>query len=470
MTPTRAPPSGHDHYYDDCRLGGDDPRTTPPTCVDEKEKPMREQPKAQRIRRGLLLLVAVTVAVVAASAAVAATSVRASGPTTITFWNGFTDADQPAVMALVNKFNASQNGVRVKVSIMKWAVLFQKLLPAFAAGQGPDIVAMDTQQLPGYASKGVFQPIGDLYASNAVPTKHLNTAAKASSMYQGKQYGVPMSFGDAAFYWNKDLFAKAGLDPNSPPKTWAEWASDAVKLTQGDDGQGRPTQYGIVFPDQQAVQVWPVLMWENGGGVVSANGKQATIASPASVQAVKYWADLVLNKHVSPTGLTGVDADKLFAAGKAAMELNGPWASGAYKGDGLNFGLGNIPAGPKGRATVGISIAMYLNAKADAKKKAAAAAFFNYWNSKPVQIAWSLHSGWPPTRTDIPATAFKSNPYISKFAAAGTYARFYLGGVKQFAAIDGTVVIPTIQKIENGANIDETLQAAQQQIASLLGQ
>jgi ABC-type glycerol-3-phosphate transport system substrate-binding protein len=431
---------------------------------------MRKQVTTQRIRSGLLLLVVAGVAVVAATAAVAASSVRSSGPTTITFWNGFTDADRPTVEALVNKFNASQTKYKVQLNIMKWDVLFQKLLPAYAAGQGPDIVAMDTQQLPGYASKGVLQPIGDLYASNAVPTKQLLPAAKASSVYQGKQYGVPMSFGTAAFYWNKDLFAKAGLDPNTPPATWAEWASDAVKLTQGDDGQGRPTQYGVVFPDRMAVQIWPVLMWENGGGVVSADGKQATIGSAASVQAVNYWADLILSKHVSPTGLTGVDADKLFAAGKAAMELNGPWASGSYKSAGVNFGLGNIPAGTKGRATVGISIAMYLNAKDDAAKKAAAAAFFNYWNSKPVQVAWSLHSGWPPTRTDIPASAFKSNPYISKFAAAGKYARFYLGGVKEFAAIDGTVVIPAIQKVENGANVKQTLQAAQKQIDALLSQ
>lgn len=429
---------------------------------------MRMHARVRNIRTGVIVVLALTVAVVAATAA-AASATRSSGRTTITFWNGFTDADQPAVTALVNKFNASQSKYKVQVNIMKWNILFQKLLPAFAAGKGPDIVAMDTQQLPGYASKGVFQSIDDLYSSNKVPSSKLLPAAKASSTYRGKQYGVPMSFGTAAFYWNKDLFAKAGLDPSRPPQTWAEWASDAVKLTQGDDGQGRPTQYGVVFPDQQAVQIWPVLMWENGGGVVSADGTKATIGSPASVAAVKYWADLVLNKHVSPTGLTGVDADKLFSAGKAAMELNGPWASGAYKAAGLNFGLGDIPAGPKGRATVGISIAMYLNAKTSGAKRDAAAAFFNYWNSKRVQIKWSLHSGWPSTRTDIPAAAFKSNPYISKFAAAGKYAQFYLGGVKQFAAIDGTVVIPTIQKIENKqGTIDQNLQDAQSKIDSLL--
>jgi multiple sugar transport system substrate-binding protein len=429
---------------------------------------MRMKARPRKTRSGVLLTAALAVAVLGVTAAAASTT-RASQRTTITFWNGFTDADQPAVMALVNKFNASQSKYKVQVDIMKWADLFQKLLPAFAAGKGPDIVAMDTQQLPGYASKGVFQPIDDLYSSNAVPSKKLLAAAKASSTYRGKQYGVPMSFGTAAFYWNKDLFAKAGLDPNKPPQTWAEWSSDAIKLTQGNDGQGRPTQYGVVFPDRQAVQIWPVLMWEGGGGVVSTDGTKATIASPASVSAVKYWADLVLNKHVSPTGLTGVDADKLFSAGKAAMELNGPWASGAYKSAGLNFGLGDIPAGPKGRATVGISIAMYLNAKVSGAKRAAAAAFFNYWNSKAVQIKWSLHSGWPSSRTDIPASAFKSNPYIAKFAAAGKYARFYLGGVKQFAAIDGNVVIPTVQKIENNqGSIDQLLQDAQNQINTLL--
>src|SRR5207244_1848714 len=114
-------------------------------------------------------------------------------------------------------------------------------------------------------------------------------------------------------------------------------------------------QYGVVFPDRFAVPVWSILLWGNGGDVVSADGKKALIDSPNSVGAVKYWSDLILNKQISPTGLTGVEADKLFQAGKAAMEINGPWGAGGFAAAGVNFGLGLVPAGPKARATIGIS-------------------------------------------------------------------------------------------------------------------
>ena len=57
----------------------------------------------------------------------------------LTFWNGLTGPDRPAVEKLVSSFNASQTGVHVTMDIEPWDTLYQKLLPAFQAGTGPDL-------------------------------------------------------------------------------------------------------------------------------------------------------------------------------------------------------------------------------------------------------------------------------------------------------------------------------------------
>lgn len=427
-----------------------------------------------RGRRIACLVIAVLMTVVAGCGDdEGGTTSAASGSSekvTLTFWNGFSDADRPAVEELVRRFNESQSKVQIDMTITKWDVMFQKLLPAYSAGKGPDIVAMDTQQFPGYASKGVFAELGDLYDSGAIPADELVDTAPAASMYDGKQYGVPMSFGTTLLYWNKKLFKEAGLDPDRPPADWDEWAEYARKLTKDENGDGKPEQYGVVFPETAAPNVWALLLWGTGGGVVSEDGKTATLGDPASIEAVDYWSKLVLEDHISPIGLTGVDMDKLVQSGKAAMMVNGPWAGGGLEQAKVDYGLGDVPAGPAGPATLGISIAMSLNAKADDAKKQAAAEFFSFWNSAESQTYWSLNSGFPPTRKDVDPADLAENPNIQKFAASADQAKFYLAGVPRYAEVNDNVFIPTIQKILNKRGTpQELLPQAAEEITPLLG-
>src|SRR4051794_24981104 len=156
----------------------------------------------------------------------------ASGPSknvTLTFWNGFTGPDRPALEAIVKKFNASQDKVKINMTVMPWDVFFQKLLPAYAAKKGPDIAAMDTVQLAQYADKGVFADLEDLYGDSAFPADKLVQSAADATKWDDKHYAVPMNFTTLLLYWNKDMFKQAGLD--SAPTNWQEWQDDAKKLT-----------------------------------------------------------------------------------------------------------------------------------------------------------------------------------------------------------------------------------------------
>lgn len=414
----------------------------------------------------LLLVVGLLTAALAATVAYGRTQ-SGKKEVTITFWNGFTGPDGPALKALVKKFNAQNAGrIKIDMTIMPWDVFYEKLLPSWASGNGPDLVAFDAAQLPQYADKGVLAPLDDLYGHGVDKSKLVASAVNAGK-WKGHYYGIPMNFTTLLLYWNKKMFAAAGI--KSPPKTWAQWQRDAVKLTIDRNHDGKPEQYGYSIADHETVPMWPILIWGNGGAIVSPDGKKSMLGSPATISAVSQWARLVTQKHISPIGLAGADADNLFLSKKAAMEVVGPWMTNGFKQAGIDFGLAMVPAGPKRQVTLGTSVHFEVNAHVDSDTKAAIYKWISFWNSKPSQIAWALGSGFPPDRTDITAAELKKNPYVAEFGKYAGKSKFYLANVKDYSKVDGDVFSAAIQKILNKkGSADEILKAASKQLESIL--
>jgi multiple sugar transport system substrate-binding protein len=365
----------------------------------------------------------------------------------------------------VKKFNDSGQGVKVDMTIMPNDVLTQKLLPAYAAGQGPTVAALDTGLFPGVVAKGVIAPVDDLY-TNGLDAKILPQANLASTKYQGKQYGVPFAATCTMLYYNKKLFAADGI--SKPPTTMTELAADAVKLTHYSSGDQTKNTYGFIVPDHAAPATWAVLLDAMGGGVVSDDGKSSTLGSPSTIKAMNFWSDLILHKHVSPAGLGGVETDNLFAAGKAAQYINGPWVSASFKSAGVDFGVVPVPAGSATQECTAVGTNMHLNAKATDAQKAAAYKFFTFWNTPQNQTFWAVTTGYPPNLSTVPPSAYASNATASTFATAKG-AKFFLPGIVNATEINNDVVTPTIQKITEGqASADSLLPEESKQIDTLL--
>jgi len=391
-------------------------------------------------------------------------------PVTVTFWNGFTGPDRPALEGLVKQFNAAHPDIKVKMSIMPWDVFFQKLLPSFASNKGPVLAAMDSVQLPRFATKGVFQDLGDLIGDSKLDTSKLVKSAYDAGKWEGKQYGIPMNFTTLLLYWNKGMFKAAGLNPNKPPTTWAQWASYAQKLTKDKNGDGKPEQYGLALADHETVPMWPILIWGGGGQVVSPDGEKAMLNDPKTVKAVQYWSNLVLNKKISPVGLSGADADKLFQSKKAAMEVVGPWMTTGFKSAGIDFGLAMVPKGPAQQVTLGTSVHFAVSARASDDEKQAAMEFIKFWESPKSQAYWAVGSGFPPTRTDIKAAALSKNPWVAQFGKYSKQSRFYLANVADFQQVNDNAFVPAIQKILNKKGSPSSiLNQYNKQIDSALG-
>lgn len=345
----------------------------------------------------------------------------------LTFWHGYTEADGKVLDEIVADFNASQSDVTITTVTKTWAVIGDTLLPALAAKNGPDIVALPAENMPVYAAKGALMTLDDWYASASTKAAALSPSAVEMELMEGSYYGVPLGFVPLSVIYNKTLFAKAGI--TAFPTTWDEWVAAAKKLTIDKNGDGTPEQFGLALPDHATVGngVWASLLYGNGGGIVDSG--KSVLDSEQNISTLKYWVKAVAQGHISPTGIDGVGSDKLFSSGKAAMEVGGPWMAFVAKDANIDYGVAAIPAGPKTQASSAIGISASVTEQADDAKKAAAQRFFDYLFTAPVATKWALGSGWPPLRTDIPAADLASNQILADLSAITAGARPLLPGV-----------------------------------------
>ena len=382
-----------------------------------------------------------------------------AAPVTLTYWSGFTGGDKQAYLDLIKKFNDTHPDIQVDYQLQPWDSIAQKLPTAIISGSGPDLATPDynVATIQQYVANGLALPLDDLIAQ--VGDGVLPQAVIDSFSVGGKLYAAPANYATLLLYYNKDLLTKAGIA--APPKTMTELQDDAIKLS---DGNG---QYGIALADNATIQMWPVLIWSDGGDLIA--NKCSALADPKTIGTVEKWSGLIRDKQISPVGSTGQDADNLFAAGKAAFEINGPWAAGQYKAAGVNFDVAPVPVGDSGKpVTLASTVPTIVSSKTTHPKEAQE--FLAWWLSKDTQAQLSTAAAYAPSRNDMATDpAITSNPTVAAFAAQVPNARLYLPTEKDFAKIDTGIFIPAIQSAEQNGNAADALKAANDQLNQLLG-
>ncbi|THV42142.1 ABC transporter substrate-binding protein [Glycomyces buryatensis] len=389
----------------------------------------------------------------------------AGGPVELTFWHGYTEADGDVLEGIVDDFNASQEDIAISTEVKTWASIDDSLLTALSAGEGPDIVAMPAERLPVYADKGAFQELDDFYASEESNTANLVEGAVSMVEVDGAKYGVPTGFVPLAVYYNTALFETAGV--TEFPGNWDEWVATSQQLTVDENGDGTPEQYGAVLPDHATVAngLWPSLFYGNGGNIVEDG--QAVIDSPENAETLEFWRDAIVDEQISPTGVDGIGADELFSAGKAAMTVGGPWMASIADENGIAYEIAPIPAGPAEQAASAIGVSMSVTADTDDDEQAAAEEFFSFFLNDENAAAWSLGSGWPPLRTDVPAEAVASNPVVVSLSEIASTGRPLLPGVVN--SVDVLAAIDELtQRAVAGEDIDALLAEAEAEIQTAL--
>lgn len=383
-----------------------------------------------------------------------------SGPVQLALWTGFTGGDRAAYESLITEFNGSHKDIQVTMEVQPWDTIAQKLPSAWATGQGPDIATpnFDPNVLGKYLETNSLLALDATGEGDAkINADKLAPAAIKAFTSDNKLYAVPANIATLQLYYNKKLLTAAGI--SQPPATVDDLRTDAKKLT----GNG---VYGLSLADHETIQMWPVLQWLDGGDIVGTDGC-SVLDSPANIESLSRWAELVQDK-VAPVGLTGAESDALFSAGKAAMQLNGPWAAAGYTKAGIDLGVAPVPTGVNGKATLASTVPLAVSAKS--KHPAEAQQFLAWWTSKDAQRAFALASGFPPVRTDMGSDKeLAANAVVAKFAAALPEARLYLPGVKGAPQVDSEAYIPLIGAITRGKDVAAEVKTASDRINAITG-
>ena len=216
-----------------------------------------------------------------------------------------------------------------------------------------------------------------------------------NSQSGGKTWGIPFQRSTVVLYWNKELFKEAGLDPDKPPKNWAEQVEFAQKLTKRD-AAGNVTQWGIQIPSS-GFPYWLFQGLSTQAGAILANaaGDKTDFANPGVVEALQYWVDLAQKYKVHPTGIVewGTTPKDFFEKKVAMMWTTTGNLTNVRANAKFPFGVGLLPAGKRfGSPTGGGNF--YLSKKATPAEQEAAVKFVR-WITTPERAAqWSIETGY----------------------------------------------------------------------------
>lgn len=238
--------------------------------------------------------------------------------TTVNYFNFSAAGDQvPTLNAMKAAFEKKNPSIKVNIETVAYADYFTQLQTRAAAGTLPDAFELNYENFVSYAKRGMLLDL----ATVQTETKGLAPKAVEAFSYGGKQYGLPESFSTVLLFFNKDLFDKAKVGYPTAQWTWKDVQAAAEKIRSLNK-----SIYGIY----QDIQFWEFykIIRQNGGSLVSADGKRFTVNSAANLATLTNIADRFTKSNVSPTAiqLGGVSDWDLFKAGRLGMLITGIWA------------------------------------------------------------------------------------------------------------------------------------------------
>lgn len=321
------------------------------------------------------------------------TSDDASGPggATLTYWASnqgtSVDNDKEVLTPILEEFT-KETGVKVNLEVIGWPDLQTRIQTAVTSGQGPDVVNIGNTWAVSLQATGAFLEFGDdeMKAIGGAD-KFIESALKTGGAPETKPTSVPLYGLAYGLYYNKKMFADAGL---KPPTSWEEMVTAAKKLTDPARGvYGLSLAAGSYTENNHFAFINAA---QNGAEVFDAEGKP-TFTSDGVVDGILRYLDLMQTDKVVNLADAqydnGVKSVAAFATGKTAMIINQNNADSTIIANGMlqaDFGVVPYP-GPTGSPShvashvAGINISVMKNTK----HKEAALKLVNYLTSTKVQ-------------------------------------------------------------------------------------
>lgn len=329
---------------------------------------------------------------------------------TLTYWasnqGASAEQDEEILSEEFRKFTA-ETGIEVRVEVIDWNDLLNRILGAATSGVGPDVVNLGNSWAASLQATGAFVPFDDqLLRRFGGRERFLDSSMTSTGMPGRPPDSLPLYGLAYGLFYNKQHFREAGI--TRMPATWAEFLDVARRLA--DPARDR---WGLTLPGASYTENAHfafILGGQEGAEFVDEHG-QATFTSPQAVSSVQRYVDLMSEQHVVKTddaelGTTTEAVDN-FTNGRASMLLAQNSAIAAIEENGMTddqWGVLPMPVPeplPPGGAPIrshvaGTNLAVFK----DSEKREAALRLVDFLTSKQEQTVLNEKYGTLPVVKD----------------------------------------------------------------------
>jgi multiple sugar transport system substrate-binding protein len=299
---------------------------------------------------------------------------------TIRFWQFW---DIAVIQPMIDQFESEHPGVTVEIEQLTWKSGLEKIQAALASGTQPDVCELGSTWLPRFSYEGVLADLTDVYEVEAD-----RFLMWESAVWKERVYGLPWVQGSRVLFYNRDLFRRAGLDPDVPPKTWSELMEAARAVDAlGDDIFG----FGLNLGERYVLyKKFMAFAWGNGGRILDDDGTVG-FDGPETVEALEYYVELSRYSLKEKQEVL----DHHFKTGKLGMQISGAWNIRNYslEAPDLQYGVSLVPRHDAGGAHASFAGAEMLVVFERSPLKELSVELARFLQSYPQSRALSLEVG-----------------------------------------------------------------------------
>jgi len=334
-------------------------------------------------------------------------------PEEIVFWQS---APVAALEPLVRRFESENPGLRVRVEQRNGADVPDSLAAALEEGRPPDLCELDGEQMRGLLDGGALSDWSAGVADQRDSLRGWEACRVGDAIY-----GMPWRISARVLYWNRGLFARAGLDSGRAPGTWDQLLAAASRVQRLGGGVHG---YGLATGD--SVALLPEFLsyaWGNGGEVLSAGSDSSRFDSPANVQAL----ELALRLRRASLQADGERLDREFAAGRLGLRVaDSRFATRLDReAPGLRFGVAPVPGREAGKSAPFADVRVLASfTKSRHKEHALRLARFLVRPGIAVEAYAAHPDGLPANAGSDTLAWFRERPREALLAAQAGRARF----------------------------------------------
>lgn len=344
------------------------------------------------------------------------------GPITlkVASWSIQEKGTGPYMESLAAAYEAKYPTRSIEWVAYPYGQLKQQVLIMAAAGETPDVIQSERAWYSSFVSTGYIAPLNELMGETYM--QDIFPAIREDLKYQGDTYAVPWFYSPFVMFYNTDLMAKAGLDPNSPPKSYEEALEAARKIGKLKDADGNSV-YGLGITTASVPvsggSLLSMLFSFDGGITDAADAVKAD--TPNNVAALSYLKTLA-DEKLNPEGAKLKDLRNLFAIGRLGMYFDTLWGiSGAtsINPDIIKSTKVSSPLSSDYGSAGSTLEAHLLMIGEDSKNKAAAADFLKVATS-PEQIEeyYKASTFLMAFKSQAALDSYKNDPFVASVLKA----------------------------------------------------